>query len=442
VGLRHHLAHTDGSISADYSVATTENPPINEHAVRPQNQQNTNDILSRMDSDYRQLVRDRILARESLIRAVFSGEQKGSSLPWVKVMVRPVELKGQIHLQFSYFDEKKDITKNYLDEAESKVDEILALPFRNIFIESSAGNLQVNISKKGKALVNETKPLAATTDRSHDRQKNKILTAENAAPFLKAVGIMTEDGRIKADMQRKFKQINEFLRLVDETGSFQAGSAQPVHIVDFGCGSGHLTFAMYFYLREILKLDAHVTGVDIKSELMDQLQAKSEALGWSQLNFQTGYIADYNPSIAPDVVLALHACDTATDDALAKGIQWGCKLIVCAPCCQHELQEQMAHIEMPDPLMPVFQHGIFFERMGDILTDTFRSSILRIMGYRTDVTEFVPIEHTGKNLMIRAVKTSQPGNPRWVEEHREFKAFWKLTPYLEKLLEEEYVQYL
>ena len=395
-----------------------------------------------MDSDYKQLVRDRILARESLIRAVFSGEQKGSSLPWVKVTVRPVELKGQIHLQFSYFDEKKDITKNYLDEAESKVDEILALPFRNIFIESSAGNLQVNISKKGKALVNETKPLAATTDRSHDRQKNKILTAENAAPFLKAVGIMTEDGRIKADMQRKFKQINEFLRLVDETGSFQAGSAQPVHIVDFGCGSGHLTFAMYFYLREILKLDAHVTGVDIKSELMDQLQAKSEALGWSQLKFQTGYISDYESEVHPDVILALHACDTATDDALAKGIQWGSKLIVCAPCCQHELQEQMARLEMPEPLAPIFQHGIFFERMGDILTDTFRASILRIMGYRTDVTEFVPIEHTGKNLMIRAVKTSQPGNPRWVEEHREFKAFWKLTPYLEKLLEEEYVQYL
>ncbi|HEU0294916.1 MAG TPA: hypothetical protein VFR47_19395, partial [Anaerolineales bacterium] len=123
-----------------------------------------------MESDYRQLVRERILARESLIRAVFSGEQKGSSLPWVKVVVRPVELKGQIHLQVSYFDEKKDITKNYLEEAELKVDELLALPFRNIFIESSTGNLQVNISKKGKALINEIKPSTATTDLSHDRQ--------------------------------------------------------------------------------------------------------------------------------------------------------------------------------------------------------------------------------------------------------------------------------
>jgi len=394
-----------------------------------------------MDSDYRQLIRDRILARESLIRAVFSGEQKGWSLPWVKVTVRPVELKGQIHLQFSYFDEKKDITKNYLDEAKSKVDELLALPFRNIFIESSAGNLQVNISKKGKALVNETKPSATTTDLSHDRQKNKILTAENAAPFLKAVGIMTEDGRIKADMQRKFKQVNEFLRLVDETGSLPTQTGQLIHVVDFGCGSGHLTFAMYFYLREILKLDAHVTGVDIKRELMDQLQAKSEALGWSQLNFQTGHISDYNPGIPPEVVLALHACDTATDDALAKGIQWECRLIVCAPCCQHELQEQMARVDMPGQLAPIFQHGIFFERMGDILTDTFRASILRIMGYRTDITEFIPIEHTARNLMIRAVKTSQVGDPRHVEEYRNLKSFWQVTPYLERIVEAPYAQY-
>ncbi|HEU0293505.1 MAG TPA: SAM-dependent methyltransferase [Anaerolineales bacterium] len=395
-----------------------------------------------MDPDTRQLVRDRILARESLIRAMFSGEQKGASLPWVKVTVRPVELKGQVHLQVSYFDEKKDITKNYLEEAESKVDELLALPFRNIYVESRAGDLQVNISKKGKAIINEKKASPAITDLSHDRPKNKILTTENAAPFLKAVGMMTEDGRVKADMQRKFKQVNEFLRLVEETGSLPAPRGEAIHVVDFGCGSGHLTFAMYFYLREILHLDAHVTGVDIKRELMDQLQAKSEALGSSQLKFQTGYISDYESGVHPDVVLALHACDTATDDALAKGIEWGSKLIVCAPCCQHELQEQMARVEMPEPLAPIFQHGIFFERMGDILTDTFRASILRIMGYRTDVTEFVPIEHTGKNLMIRAVKTSQPGNPRRVEEYRDLKAFWKLTPYLEKLLGEPYVRYL
>jgi len=406
-----------------------------------------------MEQDYRQLVRERILASEILIRATFSGQQKGSSLLWNKVIVRPVEIKGEINLQASYFDEKKDITKNYpLDEAASKVDELLALPFRNIFVESTTGGLQVNISKKGKALVNEVKlnEVPGTADLTHDRQKNKLLSAENAEPFLKAVGIMTSGGKIKADMQRKFKQINEFLRLVDETDSFRQGStqafealsSQPLRIVDFGCGNAYLTFAIYYYLHDILKLDAHVTGVDIKADLIERHQEKVKSSGWNQLNFQVGKIADYKPETVPDVVLALHACDTATDDALAKGIQWDSKLIVCAPCCQHELQEQMSRIPMPDQLAPIFQDGIFFERMGDILTDTFRATILRIMGYRTDVTQFVPIEHTAKNLMIRSVKTSPAGNTRWVEEYRNLKSFWQVTPYLEQLLGDQHIQYL
>ncbi|MEP6895885.1 MAG: SAM-dependent methyltransferase [Chloroflexota bacterium] len=396
-----------------------------------------------MDSDYKSQVRGKILAREMLVRAVFSGAQKGASLLWTKVTVRPVELKGEIHLQFSYFDEKKDITKNHLEDATSKVDELLALSFRNIFVESSGGNLQVNISKKGKAVVSEPKSTAApAADLAHDHQKNRLLSAENAEPFLKAVGIMTTDGKIRADMQRKFKQINEFLRLVDETDSFSALSGQPVHVVDFGCGNAYLTFAIYYYLHDILKLDAHVTGVDIKADLIESHQQKAKSLGWDQLNFKVGRIAEYKPEVTPNVVLALHACDTATDDALVQGIQWDSQLIVCAPCCQHELQEQMSHIPMPTSLLPVFHDGILFERMGDILTDTFRANILRIMGYRTDVTQFVPIEHTAKNLMIRSVKTSPAGNARWVEEYKNLKSFWQVTPYLENLLSEKHTTYL
>jgi len=402
-----------------------------------------NDILPPMDVDYKPQVRAKLLARDSLIRATFSGAQKGSSLAWTKVTVRPVEIKGEIHLQFSYFDEKKDVSKNHLEDAAAIVDELLALPFRNIFIESSDGNLQVNISKKGKVLASEPKiHIAPVADLAHDHQKNRLLSAENAAPFLKAVGIMTEDGKIRADMQRKFKQINEFLRLVDETDSFDSLSGSTIHVVDFGCGNAYLTFAIYYYLHDILKLDAHVTGVDIKADLIERHQAKAKSLGWDQLNFVIGHIADYKPEIIPNVVLALHACDTATDDALAQAIQWDSQLIVCAPCCQHELQSQMAHIEMPTALLPIFSHGILFERMGDILTDTFRANILRIMGYRTDVTQFVPIEHTAKNLMIRSVKTSPAGNARWVDEYRNLKSFWQVTPYLEKILGGSQTQFL
>lgn len=397
-----------------------------------------------MEQDYKKLVQEHILNQNSFVRAVFSGQQKGSSLQWVKVLARPVEIKGVINFQFSYFDEKKDITKNYsFEEAAVRVDELLALPFRNIFVENTGGSLQVNISKKGRALVNETRagPSPAIADLSHDRQKSRLLTAENAAPFLRAVGITTKDGRIRADMQRKFKQINEFLRLLDETDSFNDFVGKPVHIVDFGCGNAYLTFAIYYYLHDILNLDAHVVGVDIKTDLIERHQEKAKGLGWGQLTFHAGTISDFQPDVIPDIVLALHACDTATDDALAQGIGWNSKLIVCAPCCQHELQEQMSRLPMPTQLLPIFHHGILFERMGDILTDTFRASILRIMGYGTDITQFVPIEHTAKNLMIRAVKTSPAGNARRVEEYRNLKAFWQVTPYLERLLGEKFAAF-
>jgi len=399
-----------------------------------------------MEDNYIKKVRERILSRDTFIRAVFTGQQKGAEMGWVKLVIRPVELKDGVHLQFSFFDEKKDVSKNYtFEEAPKRITEALALPFRNIFVENTTGSLQVNISKKGKALMNERRSTAlpVVADLSHNREKSRLLSAENAKPYLEAVGILTKDGRIKADMQRKYTQINEFLRLVHETDALNTFAGKPVHVVDFGCGSAYLTFALYYYLHDILQLDAHIIGVDIKADLIERLQKKTMELGWNQLSFKVGTITDFEPEVAPDIVVALHACDTATDDALAKGIRWDSKIIVCAPCCQHELQVQMAQAPAPTPLVPVLNHGILFERLGDILTDTFRAALLRIMGYRTDVTQFVPIEHTAKNLMIRSVKTSQPGNnPRWLEEYKNLKNFWQVTPYLEKILGNEYTQYL
>ena len=398
-----------------------------------------------MAENYKILVRERILAGEFLVRAVFSGCQRGFALPWIKVIVRPVEIKGAFHWQFSYFDAQKDITKNYDRETVvTKLDELLELPFKNIHVETTQGHLQVQITKKGKVLVHQSK--SATTppsvDLSHDRQKKKILAADDAAPFLQAVGIMTHDGKIRADMQRKFRQINEFLRLVDETGVFSDFAGQPVSVVDFGCGNAYLTFATYHYLTHTLGLAANVVGVDIKSDLLARHREKAKALGWEGLTFQEGRISDFRAEVQPDVVVALHACDTATDDALAQGIHWGSHLIVTAPCCQHELQEQLARVPTPAPFGPVAHYGLLNERLGDILTDTFRATILRLLGYHTDVLQFVSTEHTAKNLMIRAVKTSSPGNTRLLEEYQALKTFWQVTPYLERLLGEEHIQQL
>ncbi len=399
-----------------------------------------------MSEEYKEKVRARILNRDTFVKAVFTGHQKSADIDWVKILIRPVEIKGAYHLQFSFFDEKKDISKNYAgEESPIRLDDVLMLPFRNILVENTFGTLQVNISKKGKALISErkTQDLIPAPDLSHNRSKTRSLNSENAKPFLEAVGILTRDGRVKADMQRKYIQINEFLRLFDETGDLESFQGKPLHIVDFGCGNAYLTFAVYYYLHDVLELDVHVTGVDLKSDLIERHREKVQKLGWGQLNFEVGHIQDFQPETPPDIVIALHACDTATDDAIAKGLGWGSRIIICAPCCQHDLQVQMAQVSLPESMAAVLGHGILFERMGDILTDTFRAATLRIMGYRTDVTQFVPIEHTAKNLMIRAVKISAPGkNPRWVEEYRKLKDQWKVTPYLEKALREDLSKHL
>ena len=395
--------------------------------------------------DYRQIVKERIFSSDAFIRAIFSGNQHGQDLKWIKVTIRPVQIKKERLLQFSYFDSQKDITKNFSGvEAIEKVDEIIHLNFKNIFVETKDNIVEVRLTKKGKALINEKRSMnsANNFDLAHDRKKQKMLSTPAAIPFLQTVGILTKDGKIKADMQRKFRQINEFLRLVDETDAFNEESQGPVHVVDFGCGNAYLTFAIYFYLNEILGINAFVVGVDIKADLLEKHQEKARSLNWDHLNFKVGRIADYKPDFVPEIVIALHACDTATDDALAQGIRWGSKLIVAAPCCQHELQCQLSQSPTPDPFRSIAHYGILHERLGDILTDTLRAAILRNLGYHTEVIQFVSTEHTAKNLMIRAVKKDSPGNARSKEEYVQLKNYWHVIPYLESLLGSDYSEWL
>jgi len=406
---------------------------------------------------YKQLIRDSILHDEEFIRAIFSGQHRDRSVPWIKVIVRPVLVRGKKHTQFSYFDAKKDITKNYQgEESAEMLEQLLALEFKNVHIQTAHNNVDITITNKGKAIIHHSKPAnrLQEVNLSHDRQKavplsptiNRVtcppgrVPTTDAAPFLKAIGIMTEDGKIKANMQSKFRQINEFLKLVQQTGELEKFEAFPLHVVDCGCGNAYLTFAFYYYLNYVLNIPTHLTGIDINGELLTRHAEKSLSLGWSDLTFQTTSIIDFKPETHTDIVLALHACDTATDEALAQGIKWKSKLIISAPCCQHHLQEQLNHQPAPSPFGPVERHNILKERLGDILTDTFRALILRIMGYQTDVVQFVSSEHTAKNLMIRAVKSLNVGDAKFVREYRELKEFWKVTPYLEELLGEEFAR--
>jgi len=394
-----------------------------------------------MATDYRDLVKMNIMDQEKLVRATFSGSLPGQSLPWIKVVIRPVLLKNERFLQFSHFDSKKDITKNYSGaEANDRLDELLSLPFRNFHVETTEKVIQVNLSKKGKALVHESRVVGEKkpVNLSHNREKDLILPSDKPEPFLQAVGIMTSEGKIKSDMQSKFRQINEFLKLLDQTGMLKEFGSAPISVVDCGCGNAYLTFATYHYFKNVLGLETRMVGIDVQSDLLERHAANAESLGWSDLTFEASRIIEYKAEVPPDVVLALHACDTATDEAIAQGIGWQSKLIVAAPCCHHELQEQLHSQACPAPFKSVARHGILSERLGDILTDTFRALISRIMGYRTDVVQFVSTEHTAKNLMIRAVGGLPVGNQKFVREYNELKEYWKVTPYLERLLGEAF----
>jgi SAM-dependent methyltransferase len=389
-----------------------------------------------MTEAYKEQIKQMALDEEQFVRLTMKGRPHDAVVPWRQVIVRPVLIKNDRHLQFSYFTEKQDITRNYRGlQASEKLDELLALPFNGISVQSRGQNLHVQITKKGRAIVHREK--AASSEKepnlAHDVSKKLPLPADRPDAFLQAVGIMDEQGRIRPSMHGKFSQINEFLKLLEHTGELDKFDKAPVNILDCGCGSAYLSFAAYHYLNDVREIAAQLMGIDVNEALIRKDNAESEQLGYSNACFQRSSIIDYRPEVAPDIVLALHACDTATDEAIAQGIGSQSRLILCAPCCHHHLQEQLHTVE---PFEAVLRHGVLKQRMGDILTDAFRALILRIMGYKTDVVEFVSPEHTDKNLMIRAVQSGQQDTAQFVREYLELKRYWGVTPYLETLLGE------
>ncbi len=389
-----------------------------------------------MIADYKDTIRRAALDNNTLIRLTLKGKAPGAELSWRQIVVRPVLLKNERHLQFSYFTERQDITKNYRDtEAAAKLDEALALPFSSIHFESTADDLQIQITKKGTPIIHRQAPAEPrAAELSHDHDKKLPLPAEKPDAFLQQVGIMDAQGRVRPAMHAKFAQVNEFLKLLEHTGELDRFDHSPVNILDCGCGSAYLSFAAYHYLNDVRGIPARLTGVDTNAGLIDRDNDHAAHLGYAGACFRKSAIIDYVPDAPPDILLALHACDTATDEAIAQGVRHGSRLILVAPCCHHELRGQLDQLEMAEPFAPVLRHGIMKHRMAELLTDSFRALILRIMGYKTDVVEFVAPEHTDKNLMIRAVKREHLDNTAFIEEYEALKAFWSVTPYLEKLI--------
>ena len=302
--------------------------------------------------------------------------------------------------------------------------------FKQMQLETTQYSYHILISKKGKVNIQRKKQKEKKrVNLTHDREKQYILKAGVAVPFLQDLGVMGCDGNIKKGKKDKFRQINRFLEFIEDILP-RLPKCEKLRILDFGCGKSYLTFAMYYYLHKMQGYDIQITGLDLKQDVINECNALSKKYGYDKdLTFLKGDIVDYEETNQIDMVVTLHACDTATDYALYKAIRWDAKIILSVPCCQHELNTQIEN----EILQPLLSYGILKERMAALVTDGLRAEYLKQNGYDTQILEFIDMEHTPKNLLIRGVKVGSAANNK--ESIKTCKEFLSVTPTLGKLLE-------
>lgn len=389
-----------------------------------------------MNSD-REEIRTIVVAAvfgEGFRRATFAGAKRGpAKSAWIRASIRPVELKRRRLLQFTTFDSRKTDVQNYdHDEARKPLDQLLEIGFAGIHLDTDSESIDLRTTKKGAVSIGRKKgPSTVTLETEHNRVKDLPLPEGRADHLLEVLGIATADGRVKPTMRAKFTQVNEFLKqlahAIRDAKLDQLG--RPIEILDCGCGSSYLTFAAHHYLNYVLHIPARLLGVDVNDDLIRTSTAKASHLAAEGVSFAGGTIGKLKTK--PDIVLALHACDTATDDAIAKAVASEATVFLGVPCCHRHLNRQLGKSGV---LAPALRHGILRERQADLLTDAFRALSLRIAGYKTDVVEFVSPEHTAKNLMIRAIRGGPVNEPALIAEYEAMKAFWGVEPYGEKRL--------
>ncbi|MFF0171933.1 class I SAM-dependent methyltransferase [Micromonospora profundi] len=365
-----------------------------------------------------------LLLDPTLTRAVAAGRRRGRRPTVARAELRPVTLKAGPRLQIATSDGVRPYTRNVAPGAESAaaVDELLAEPFGNWHVETADATLQLRVTKSGEAQVHRAatavRPAAAPA--GHDRAKEYLLDPGDE--------IFAEIGGSAA----KRRQVDAFLRALaatlpdDLTGSLR--------VVDLGCGNAYLTFAAYRYLSR-RGLDVELIGVDVREDQRRRNTELAQRMGWAdKVSFVAGTIADAVVDPAPDLVLALHACDTATDEALARAVRWEARWVLAAPCCHHDLAKQLRAQPAPTPYDLLTRQGILRERFADVLTDALRAGLLRVHGYRSEVVEFVDSQHTPRNLLIRARRTGTEATGAQCAEYRELVDQWRVTPRLETLL--------
>ncbi len=331
----------------------------------------------------------------------------------VKINIRQVMLGGEVMYQATEQQESKVFHHNYTDrEAAVYMENMITNSFRQCEILTNDNRITILVSKRGKITINKKNtdirkinPASMKNPLEHNRSKNYIIKEGVPVPFLIDLGVMNGEGKIVGKMYDKFRQINRFLEFIRDIKD-KLPRDREISVIDFGCGKSYLTFAMYYYLHELNGLDVRITGLDLKKDVIEKCNRLSSQYGYDKLLFQLGDIADYAECSQVDMVVTLHACDTATDFALYKAVVWSASVILSVPCCQHELNRQISN----ELMMPVLSYGILKERFSAMMTDAIRAEVLKLKGYDTEILEFIDIEHTPKNLLIRAVKAKKNGN--------------------------------
>ena len=364
----------------------------------------------------------------NFVRAVLSGRRRNLTPSAERIDIKPVLIKGEEKLQIQSTDGRQVTTKN-LSANEIDFADFLGQGFANLLAESTSESYSVRISKKDEALVTIGR-VKLVRDLTHDRQKQRLLPEDNRIFAL--LGMHDGYKRIKPSKMDKYRQVEEFLRLLKPTLDNEVGAQSEISIVDLGCGHAYLTFAVQEYLNSPTQ-KVKILGVDEREESKRHNDQIANSLG-ADAEFLVSKIAD-TPAQAVDIAIALHACDTATDDSIAWAVKNSAKVIMLAPCCHHDLQAQIDLV--PEPWSLLTRHGVVSERLIDLMTDSLRAQILKLLGYRVDIVEFIGGEHTPRNIMIRAVKTGVKVDPVEVSLYQVMLADWKIAPHLAELLKSE-----
>ena len=370
-----------------------------------------------------------------LVDMVISGARGGGD--FIKIKVRPVMIRDSLYFQVSRYTDKQVFHENMTaEDALETLSGWILHDFRQAQIRMQNEMVTVLVSKKGKATVKSKKAACIETQNlEHNRKKQYIIEEGTAVPFMIDLGVMTESGKIIRTRYDKYRQINRFLEFIEDILP-ELPTDRTVHIIDFGCVKSYLTFAMYYYLKVLKHYDIRITGLDLKQKVIEDYQALADRYGYDGLQFLCGDIADYNGTDEVDMVVTLHACDTATDYALYKAVKWHASVILSVPCCQHELNRKV----QCETLSGAFQYGLIKERTAALMTDAMRGQLLEMKGYKTQLLEFIDMEHTPKNILIRGVKSKgllpKAARKQQMENYQKCRDFFGAELTLEKLFKE------